>query len=331
MEWGYSGNLAWFWLIPILIWIFYFAYARKRFQLHRFGQAGLVERLVISLSHKRRLVKQILLLSAVACIILAMAQPHFRKKEKLIERRGIDLMVAVDVSLSMTARDVAPSRLEKAKRLFADLLEGLKGDRVGIVAFAGDGMIQSPLTLDKSAVRLFLVNINPDLISSMGTSLSKAIGTSIRAFPEGEKEHRALIIFSDGEDHEGGADAAINKAKEAGLRIYTVGIGTNEGSVIPGIKPGEAALRDRFGQIVISKLNEPLLRRIAQQTGGVYYRASRSQTEVENLIKDLSLITTKKLKKEWTIEYEESFQILLLAAVAMLLAEMILSERKKDE
>ncbi|MEI8345547.1 MAG: VWA domain-containing protein [Candidatus Omnitrophota bacterium] len=331
MEWGHPANLHWLWAVVVTVLMFVYSARQNRRRLDRLAEHNLAERLSVSLNHRVRWVKKLLVVLAVFFLVIALAQPHFRKTQKLIERRGIDLMVAVDVSLSMNARDVAPSRLEKAKMALSDLLESLKGDRIGLLAFAGDGIIQSPLTLDQGAVKLFLVNISPELVSRMGSSVARAILTAIRAYPEEERLHRALVVFSDGEDHEGGVDTAIQKAKEVGLKVFTVGIGTEEGSTIPGLQPDQNVLRDSTGEVVITRLNEGLLRKIAQQTGGVYYRATRSQDEIDRLARDLNQIEAKKLQTEMAVEYEESFQLFLLAGFLCLIAEMLLSERKRHE
>ena len=274
--------------------------------------------------------KRLLLIAAIACLVTALAQPHFRKKEMLVERTGLDVMIAIDVSNSMLAKDIAPNRLEKAKLELAGLIDKLKGDKIGVVAFAGDAIIQCPLTFDKNAVKLFLGTANPNLISFQGTSVYKAIGASLQAFGEKDKEkgHKAIVLLTDGENHEPAAEDAARRAKSEGVRIFTIGIGTPDGSVLPDEAGG--VKRDRQGQPVISRLNESLLKKVAQETDGVYYRSSRGEVEVDNLVREIRRMAKKGQGSELSVEYEESFQLFLLAAILILLAETMLSEARKE-
>jgi len=276
-----------------------------------------------------RSLKKILLTIVIALIVLALAQPHFRKKETLVERKGIDIMIAVDVSNSMLTKDILPSRLEKSKLELVTLIQKLKGNRLGIVAFAGDAMIQCPLTLDQNAVRLFLSTISPGLISYQGTALAKAISVCQQAFADQEKEYKAIVLLTDGEDHEPGAAAIADKAAKAGIRIFTIGIGTPDGSPLPGEFPGSGTKRDSHGQVVISRLNESLLKDIARRTGGAYFRATRGEFEIDGLVRAINQMKQKGMKSEWSVEYEENFQFFVLVAFVLLLVEMALPERRR--
>ena len=329
MEWGIPNNFIWFWLVFLALALFAVNFWRRKKALARFGEPELVERLAASLSLLKRFLKRILLILVIAMMVIALAQPHFRKKETLVERKGIDIMIAVDVSNSMLAKDILPSRLEKAKLELSTLIQKLKGDRLGIVAFAGEAMIQCPLTLDHNAVKLFLSTVSPNLISYQGTSLTKAITIAQQAFPDKEKEYKAIVLLTDGEDHEPAAEEAARKAAKAGIRIFTIGIGTQEGSILPGQFPGEGNKKDIRGQIVISRLNESLLKEIARLVGGAYFRASRGEFEIDGLVRAVNSMKQKGFKSEWSVEYEENYQFFLLLAFVMLLIEMVLSERKR--
>lgn len=331
MEWGSGQNFIWFWALPAIALIFLLAFARKRSGLAKFGEVPLVQKLIASYDPLKSAVKKFLLLLAVFFMILALGQPHFRKKETLVERKGIDIMIAIDVSNSMLAKDITPSRLEKAKLELSTLIEKLKGNRLGIVAFAGDAMIQCPLTLDKNAVKLFLLSVSPDLIAYQGTSLARAIQVSSQAFgSEKEKDYKALILLTDGENHEPEAEKEADRAQKAGIRIFTLGIGTPDGSILPGEIVGNGYKRDREGRPVLSKLNESLLKEIARRTGGTYYRSTRTESEVDALARDIQLMKQKSLKNEWSVEYEENFQFFAVAAFIALLLEMLISERKRS-
>lgn len=330
MEWGSPQNFIWMWLAVAAAGIFFLGRWRRRRALSRFGEPELVERLAASRSAGMRLVKRLLLVAAIVLVVLAAAQPHFRKKETLVERKGIDVMIAVDVSNSMLAKDIAPNRLEKAKLELATLVQRLRGNRIGIVAFAGEAVIQCPLTLDQNAVKLFLSTISPDLISFQGTSLASAIRVSQQAFADQDKEYKALILLTDGENHEPQASEAADRAAKSGIRIFTIGIGTPDGSVLQGEFAGGGNKRDASGQIVISKLNEALLKDVARRGGGEYFRSTRGELEIEALVRAVNQMKQKGFKKEWSVEYEENFQFFLLLAFIALLVETALSERKRS-
>ncbi len=327
MEWGVPENLVWLWLVPAVLAVFALNYWRRKRTLARFGEPELVERLAGSRSKAIRLVKRAMLMAVTALMVVSLAQPHLRKRETLVERKGIDVMIAIDVSNSMLAKDILPSRLEKAKLELAALIQKLKGNRIGVVAFAGQAIIQCPLTLDHNAVKLFLSTVSPGLIDFQGTSLASALNVSRQAFAEKEKEYKALVLLTDGENHEPAAEAAADKASKEGIRIFTIGIGTPDGSILPGEMGG--AKRDLRGATVISKLNESLLKDIARRSGGAYFRASKGEFEVDSLVRAINQMKQKGFKKDWSVEYEENFQFFLILAFVLLLIEMALSERKK--
>ncbi len=325
-EWGAFKNLIWFWAVPATAGLFLIASMRKKSEMARFGDPQLIEKLTLSLDRRKRLLKRALWVTAVALMVVALGQPHLRKKETLVERKGIDVIIALDVSRSMLAKDIPPNRLEKAKLELAALIDKLKGDRIGIVAFAGEAVIQCPLTTDKGAVKLFLSTANPNLIPYQGTAIGKAVLVSLEAFADKEKEHKAIVLLTDGEDHEGNPLEAARRAKERGVRIFTIGFGTPDGSTL---QEGSGSYKkDRAGQVVLSRLNEGLLKEMASGTGGVYYRASRGELELDGLIRHLRQMGQKGFTSDWMVEYEENYQPFLLAAFLLLLIEMALSEAK---
>lgn len=328
IEWGQLKNLIWLWVIPAVVLIFFMASFRKRAEMKRFGDIELVQKLVLALSPAKRMFKRALILLVLTAMVVALAQPHFRKKETLVERKGIDIMIAIDVSNSMLAKDIAPSRLEKAKLELAGLIDKLKGNRLGIVAYAGEAIIQCPLTLDRSAVKLFLSSVSPGLVNFQGTAIGQAILVATKAFQEKEKDSKALILITDGEDHDKDTLKYVKQAKDAGVRIFTIGIGTPDGSTLSDAY-GAGNKKDRQGRVVITRLNESFLRQIARETGGVYYRSSKGEVESDAIAREIAHIAQKGLKNDWTVEYEESFQTLLLIAVVLLLIEMLLSEGRK--
>ncbi|HTL70610.1 MAG TPA: VWA domain-containing protein, partial [Candidatus Eisenbacteria bacterium] len=202
MEWGLPSNFVWLWTVPAAAAVFFLSSWRKRREMRRFGETTLVGRLVASLSPRRRLLKRVFFVAGIFFVVLGLCQPHFRSKETLVERKGVDVLIAIDVSNSMLSKDILPNRLEKAKLELTGLVDKLRGDRLGVIAFAGEAFIQCPLTFDRSAVKLFLSTVNPNLVSLQGTSLSAAIEAALKAFPK-EKGGKALVLLTDGEDHEG--------------------------------------------------------------------------------------------------------------------------------
>ena len=297
--------------------------------MRRFGDVALVRKLTLSLDAGKRLFKRFLILFAIFVIVLALCQPHFRKKEITVERKGIDVMILLDVSRSMLAKDIAPTRLDKAKLELETLVEKLGGDRIGIVAFAGDAFIQCPLTTDHNAVKLFISSVNPDLLPVPGTMIGRALQVGLRAFMDEQKEFKAMILLTDGEDQGSDPMAQAKAAEEAGIRIFTIGIGTSSGGTLPSEFERGALKKDTRGNIVLSKLDETLLKKVATETGGMYYRASRGEIEIDDLTRRIRQMTQKGLKKDKSFEYEENFQLFLILALAALLLEMLLSERKE--
>ena len=328
MEWGVPQNLIWLWTLAAALGVFLISSRFRLSKMNRFGDAALVARLLDSLDASKRIWKRALILAVLGLMTLALAQPHFRTKEITVERKGIDVMIVVDVSQSMLAKDIAPNRLEKAKLELSTLVDKLKQDRIGIVAFAGEAYIQCPLTLDRSAVKLFLSTLGPAVVPTPGTAIGSAIRVALTAFSDKEKEFKAVILLTDGEDHSSNPLEAAAWAKEMGVRIFTVGIGTAEGSTVPENASGESFKKDRQGQVVFSKLDESLLRKISSTTGGTFYRSSRGEIEVDELVNEIRQMTQKGLKSEKTIEYEESYQWLLGFAFFLLMLEWALSERK---
>lgn len=329
IEWGSPQNFIWLWSLPVILVVFRLASARKKAQIKRFGDPELVEKLILSFDGRKRLAKRVLVLLAAAAIVLALCQPHFRTKEIEVERKGVNVIIAVDVSRSMLAKDVAPNRLEKAKLELSTLIDRLKQDRIGIVAFAGEAFIQCPLTLDKNAVKIFLTTINPDLIPTPGTAVGAAIRVAVQAFDDKDKDNKAVILLTDGEDHESDPLGAAKKAKAAGIRVFTIGLGTQDGSTVPGASASEGFKKDRDGKVVLSKLDETLLKRIAQETGGSYYRSTRGELEIDRLVGEIRTLAQKGFSKDKIIEYDENYQYFLVISLILLCLEMLLSERRR--
>lgn len=329
MEWGRPENFIWLWAVPALVAVFVFAGWRRSSELARLGEHDLVRRLIAAYWPLGRWTKRVLLTAAWLLIILALCQPHLRKKEGLVEFGGADVFLAVDVSKSMLAKDVPPTRLDKVKLELAGLIDRLKGHRVGIIAFAGDAYIQCPLTTDRQAAKLFLATLNPNIVPVGGTRISKAIDVALQAFGKGKDEPRSLVILTDGEELGGDPHKEAARAKQEGVRVYAIGIGTPDGSTLPASDGAAGLKRDAAGQVVISRLNESLLKRVAVETGGAYYRSSVRETEIEQIARQIESSARSASRSRWAVEYEESYQQLLLAALLLLWTEAAVSERRR--
>ncbi|NOY53388.1 MAG: VWA domain-containing protein [Deltaproteobacteria bacterium] len=270
---------------------------------------------------------------AIALSIVALARPRWGFRWEEIRRRGVDIVVALDVSQSMMATDVDPNRLERAKRKIQDLLTMLRGDRIGLVAFAGSSFIQCPLTLDYGAFRIFLDGLSPDLIPVPGTAVARAIETSLTAFDPKLRTSKAIILITDGEDHGGNPLSAAKKAKEAGVKIFTIGIGKREGAPIPLAGPGGGFKKDHSGNLILTRLDEETLKKIALTTGGAYVHSVTGDMDLQSIylkgirmgMKQTELATRRK--KRWT----ERFEWPLMAAVFLLIAEGFLREGGREE
>ena len=319
-------------LMPILFLFFLWSFRQKRSALMRFGGTKLTERLTGEASRRRQWWKATLLLLGVALLVAALARPQFGAKVETIEREGQDIVIALDVSLSMLARDIQPNRLQKAKHAMSSLIDLSEGDRIGLIAFAGEAFVQCPLTLDKRAATMLLNTMGPDLIPVPGTALTSAMRKSLTLFPEKEQKHKVLILMTDGEGHTGEPLEAAKEAADQGVRIYTVGIGSTQGTPIPLLGPKERQKgfkKDGEGEVVMTRLDEITLREVAELTGGKYYRASPGVSELEDLYADIAGMDKKTLSSVQVTQFEERFQILVLIALFLLVVELILAERRK--
>ena len=270
--------LWWLVTIPMFV-IGYVVYShRKRRQLLEFGDAELMAQLMPDASKSRPVVKFSMLMVVLVLLIVAVARPQFGQKEKIVKRQGCEVMVALDISNSMLAEDVAPNRLDRAKQMLSKMMDNMVDDKVELVVFAGEAFTQLPITCDYVSAKMFLNTITPSLIPTQGTAIGAALERSILSFGSQESDAgRAIILITDGENHEDDAIAAATKAKEMGIKVFVVGIGKPESSPIP--KPGtNDYFKDRSGQVVVSRLNEEMCQQIAQAGQGLYVRCDNTNT-----------------------------------------------------
>ncbi len=330
---GSADSLWLLWLVPALVAFYVYAFRKKTVLLRRFASPEMLARLTSGVSRPRQYLKAALVILGLATALLALAEIRWGFTWEEVQRRGVDIVVALDVSDSMLVEDAESggrlSRLERAKREITDLLRLLEGDRIGLVAFAGTAFIECPLTLDYGAAEIFLETIDTDLIPVKGTSLGDAIRTSLEAFEGGSHPSRAVILITDGEDHSGEALEAAAAAKLAGVRIFTIGIGRDEGAPIPA--PGGGFRRDRSGEIVLSRLDEPTLQKIALDTGGKYVRSVTGDVDLEQIYAQgiKATLEDQELGSKRRQRWEERFQWLLAAALAALMLETLISDRPR--
>jgi Ca-activated chloride channel homolog len=330
MRFGSPGYLWLLLAVPILAALLALTFRRRRSALERFGDLALMRRLTASVSTEKRIIKSVLLVTASIFLILALARPQWGTRVETITRRGIDVIVAVDTSLSMMAEDVKPSRIAQAKAAVLSLMDILQGDRIGLVAFAGTAYVACPLTLDYSAAAMFVDVLDPDLLPVPGTAIAAALRTATAAFPQ-ERRHKVIILITDGEDHEGDVQAAASAAADQGVIVYTVGVGGAAGEPIPLRNArGEVTgyKEDKEHRKVTSRLGEGDLEAIAVATRGKYFRSTAEGIELRRIYDEIAALDQKTLSSRLQTAYEERYMIPLGAALLLLALEAAIGDRR---
>lgn len=329
IRWGHPIFLYLLILVPALAVFLYWTKVRQGRKLREaFASSAVFNQIAPNLSIARQRIKDGLMVAALGLVLIALADPQIGTRLEEVKREGIDLVVAVDVSNSMLARDIAPSRLEKAKHEVGTLLNMLQGDRVALVAFAGKAVVECPLTMDYGAADIFLDVLDPSMVTFPGTSLGSAIKTSLTAFGEDSRAGKAIVLITDGENHDDDAIAAAKEAKEKGVIIHTVGIGSPQGVPIPlGEREGDFK-KDRQGNVVVTKLDEATLQSVASETGGVYQRCSAGEDELKAVFAAISGLQKGELSTKRFTQYEHRYQPILLLALLALAGEYLLSDKR---
>ncbi len=320
------------WLVPLVSVMLYFAYRLRARARRRFADESLLKRLLAGYSPRRRLIKSMLIVLAIFFIVFGLTRPQFGEKMVFLKRRGVDIVIVLDTSRSMLARDMRPNRLSKAKQEIYGLLERMKGDRVGLVCFAGDAIIQCPLTLDYNAAQIVVNAVDFTTVSRPGTAIAKALTTAVGMFDATEKKFKVIVLITDGEDHEGDVEDAAAKAEQAGVIIYAIGIGSPSGEPIPELKPDgtfSGFKKDENGRVILSKLDEYSLQKIALSTGGKYFRASAGELELDRVYEDISTMEKKELEGKLFTQYEDRFAWFLVPAALLITLEAVLTERRR--
>lgn len=320
--------LWWLITIPVFVIAYIIITKRKQRQLLEFGDPELMAQLMPDASKSRPIVKFTLLMVALALLIVAAARPQYGQQEKTVKRQGIEVMVALDISNSMLAEDVAPNRLDRAKQMLSKMIDNMVDDKVGLVVFAGEAFTQLPITCDYVSAKMFLHTISPKLIPTQGTAIGAALQTAIRSFGSQESDAgRAIILITDGENHEDDAIAAAKQAQELGIQVFVIGIGKPEGSPIP--VPGtNDYIKDRSGQVVVSRLNEEMCQEIAQAGKGAYVRCDNTNTAMRALQQELDRIATTDLETTVYADYNEQYQSFVLIALLLLVIDFFILMRQ---
>ena len=320
--------LWWLLTIPVFVVAYVLITRHKRRQLSEFGDPELMAQLMPDASKSRPIVKFALLMGALSLLIIAAARPQYGQQEKTVKRQGIEVMVALDISNSMLAEDVAPNRLDRAKQMLSKMIDNMVDDKVGLVVFAGEAFTQLPITCDYVSAKMFLNTISPKLIPTQGTAIGAALQTAIRSFGSQESDAgRAIILITDGENHEDDAIAAAKQAHELGIQVFVIGIGKPEGSPIP--VPGtNDYIKDRSGQVVVSRLNEEMCQEIAQAGKGAYVRCDNTNTAMRALQQELDRIATTDLETTVYADYNEQYQSFVLIALLILVIDFFILMRQ---
>lgn len=314
-------------LLLFIVGVYFYAGYRRKSALRKYGDPELLVSLMPEASGLRPKIKFWLTFVALCFVVLLIARPQFGSKVETVKRQGIETVIALDISNSMLAEDVAPNRLEKSKNIISRLVDTFEDDKVGLIVFAGDAFIQLPITNDFISAKIFLSSIKPSLIARQGTNIKAAIDMATRSFTPREGVGKAIIIITDGENHEGGAVEAAKAAAEKGMMVYVMGVGSASGGPIPGERANDFR-RDKSGNVIITKLNEQMCKEIAAAGNGVYIRIDNTSNAQNILQKEIDKLAKADIETTVYSEYNEQFQVMAWVALVLLLLDMLLMVKK---
>lgn len=316
-------------IIPILIGGYIYTRIQRRKNLEKFGDLELLKNLMPGASQFRQILKFCILMLAMAGIIFVIARPQFGSKLETVKKKGLEVMVALDISNSMLAEDIRPNRLEKSKQMLYKMLDDLNNDKFGVIIFAGKPFTQLPITTDYQAAKMFISSIQPGAIRQQGTAIGAALNLAARSFSENEEKNKgqAVIIITDGENHEDDAVQTAKELAEKGIHVNVIGIGDPNGAPIP-IAGTNSMKKDKEGNTIITKLNENMCREIAEAGDGVYIHADNTNDAVKALQKELDKFTTDEVNEKVYSEYDEQFPPIVWVILVLLIIEVIILERK---
>ena len=311
-------------LLPVCVALYLYSNYRKRKAIQKFGDPELIGNLMPDASRHRPDVKFTFVLAAIGLFAVLLARPQFGSKLETVKRQGVEVMIALDISNSMLAEDVQPSRLEKAKRLVAQLVDRMQNDKVGMIVFAGDAFTQLPITSDYISAKMFLESIEPSLITKQGTAIAAAINLASRSFTPQEGVGRAIIVITDGENHEGGVSEAIKNVTDKDIQVNVLGVGMPDGAPIP-IEGTNDYRRDREGNVIVTRLNEPMCQEIAKEGKGIYVRVDNTNNAQRAISKEIDKMAKSDVETQVYTEFNEQFQAVAWLILLLLMSEMLIT------
>ncbi len=314
-------------LVPLLVVLHYATNYYRHKRLARYGDPDLLKELMPDVSAARREVKSWLMLVAFALLVIALARPQFGTKVETRKRQGIEAIIALDVSNSMLATDVTPSRLDKSKMLVSSIVDKMTDDKIGLIVYAGEAYTQLPITSDYVSAKMFLETISPSMITTQGTDIKQAIDLAMKSFSPNQDVSKAVFVITDGEDNEGGAAEMAKAAAEQGIKVYVLGVGSPQGAPIP-MPGGSGYILDNEGNVVVSKLNEQMCREIAAAGQGAYIYVDNSSSAQKQLSAYVDKLAKVDMESTVYSEYDEQFQAVTLLALFLLLLDVLITERK---
>jgi len=316
-------------VIPALIAFFWYSRIQRKKALALFGQKEIITVLMPNVSPSRPVLKFMILMLALASIIVGVSRPQFGSKLRTEKRKGIELIIALDVSNSMMAEDIQPNRLERAKRAISQLVDKLSNDKIGLIVFAGDAYTQLPITTDYVSAKLFLNSVGPNMVPTQGTAIGAAIELGVKSFNPQFVGNKAMIIITDGENHEDDAVGAAKKASDQGIFIYTIGMGLPQGGPIPDLANGSRSYRkDKSGNTIVTKLDEAMLQKIAEAGKGAYVRANNAQVGLNSLFDEVNKMEKSELETQSYADYDDKFQYFIGFGLFLILLDFLILERR---
>ena len=324
-----NPNVLWLLVVVVLLVLLY---QWRRYQskksLSRFGDVNMLRPLMDGVSKQKPRMKFVLQIVALVCLIVAGARPQFGSKLQNVKKEGIEVMVCLDISNSMLAEDIAPNRLEKSKRMLSRMLDQMENNQVGLVVFAGDAVVQLPITNDYVSAKMFLESISPENISVQGTAIGAAINLAVRSFTPREESSKAIILITDAENHEDDASGAAAAAYEKGIPTHVIGVGSTQGTVIPdGSGRKNSPRKDNTGNPITTRLDESIARQVAEAGHGIYAHADNSNSAITSVVESLNQMQTSELESHVYAEYDDQFFWFVLLAFFCLLIDIILVDR----
>ncbi len=315
-------------LLPVLVALYYYGVYKRRKAIKEFGDPDLVANLMPTVSKLRPALKFWLLFAVIGLFSFLLARPQFGTRLENVDRKGIEVMVALDISNSMLAEDVAPNRLQRSKMIISKLVDKLHNDKVGLILFAGDAFTQLPITNDYVSAKMFLSSIKPELIERQGTDIGKAVELAMHSFTSQEKVGKTIVIITDGEDHAPGTIEAVKLAAKAGIQVNVMGVGSLEGAPIP--QGGGEFLKDREGTVVVTKLNEEMAQQIAQAGNGVYAHVDNTNSAQQIIIKELDKLQKADITTKVFKDYDEQFQVFAWLILILLITELLIINKRNS-